>query len=109
MAEHDGSPEWGLVCAMDCGFQGFRAQIKAEDEGFSPRGTPGGDDYRKVAHDGKASALVLSNGGKELQGMQSIGSSSNGCGSTSASSSGSHRGPKHRLVAALCVGAVARV
>jgi hypothetical protein len=63
----------------------------------------------KLAHDGKASTLVLGNDRRELQGVESIGSSSNGCGITSASSSGSHHGPKHRRVVALCVGAAARV
>jgi hypothetical protein len=96
MAERGGSPEWGLACAMVYGFQWFQAQIKALDEGFSPRGTPGGDDHRKVAHDGKASALVLSNGGRELQGVEWTESSSNGCSTASASSSSYHRGPKHR-------------
>jgi hypothetical protein len=85
MAEHGGSPDWGLACAMVYGFQRFQAQIKAEDKGFSPRGTPGGSDHRKVARDGKASALVLGNGGRELQGAELTGSSSNGCGTVSAS------------------------
>jgi hypothetical protein len=54
-----------------------------------------------VACDCKDSALVLGNGRRELQGLESTGSSPNGCGKASASSSGSHRGPKHRRVAAL--------
>jgi hypothetical protein len=37
MAEHLGSPEWGLVCATVYDFQWFQALIKAEVEGFSPR------------------------------------------------------------------------
>jgi hypothetical protein len=104
-----GSSEWGVVCTMVYGFQQFWAQMKAEDAGFSPTGTPGGGDHRKVACDGKALALVLDNGGWELQGVESTGSSSNRCGIVSASSSGSHHGPKHRRVAALCVGAATRV
>jgi hypothetical protein len=109
MAEHDGLPEWGLAFTMVYGFQRFRAQIKAEDEGFSLRGTPGGGDHRKVAHDGKASALVLNNGGRELQGAELTGSSSNGCNTASASLSGSRHGPKHLRVVALCMGPVASV
>jgi hypothetical protein len=62
-----------------------------------------------VACDCKDSALVLGNGRRELQGLESTGSSPNGCGKASASSSGSHCGPKHRRVAALCVGVAARV
>jgi hypothetical protein len=104
-----GSPEWGLACTMVYDFQWFIAQIKAEDEGFSPRSTPGGGDHRKVARDGKASALVLGNGGRELQEVESTRSSSNGCGTASASSSGNCRGPKHHRVEMLCVGAATRV
>jgi hypothetical protein len=62
-----------------------------------------------MACGGKDLALALGNGGRELQGAISIGSSPNGSGTASASSSGSHRGPKHCREAALCVGAVARV
>jgi hypothetical protein len=76
MAKRGGSPEWGLVCTMVYGLQRFRAQIKAEDKGFSPRGTPDGGNHQKVACDGKALALVLSNGGRELQGAESNRSSS---------------------------------
>jgi hypothetical protein len=94
---------------MVCGFQQFWAQMKAEDEGFSPRVTPGGGDHRKVAFDGNALALVLDNGGWVLQGVESTGSSSNRCGIVSASSSGSRHGPKHRRVVALCMGATTRV
>jgi hypothetical protein len=62
-----------------------------------------------VACDSKDSTLVLGNGGRELQGVESTGSSPNGCGIVLASSSGSHRGLKHRREVALCVGAAARV
>jgi hypothetical protein len=83
--------------------------MKAEVEGFSPRGSLGSDDHRKVACDGNDSALVQDNGRRELRGAESTRSSPNGCGPASASSSGNHRGPKHRREAALCVGAAARV
>jgi hypothetical protein len=94
---------------MAFGFGQFWAQIKAGVEGSSPRGFLANGDHRKKACSGKDSALALDNGGRELQGAVSTGSSPNGCGTASASSSGSRRGPKHRREAALCVGAVARV
>jgi hypothetical protein len=109
MVEHGGSPEWGLVCAMAYGFQQFRAQIKAGVEGSSPRGIPCNVGHWKVACGSEDSALALSIGGRELQGVVSTGSSPNGCGTASASSSGSHHGPKHCQEAALCVGVAARV
>jgi hypothetical protein len=62
-----------------------------------------------MACDGKDSAVALGNSGRELQGAISTGSSPNGCGTASASSLGSHHGPKHRQEAVLCVGAAARV
>jgi hypothetical protein len=62
-----------------------------------------------VACGGKDSTLALSNGGRDLQRPVSTRSSPNECGTASASSSGSHRGPKHHREAKLCVGAVARV
>jgi hypothetical protein len=96
-----GSLEWGLACTMVYGFHRFQAQIKVEDEGFSPRGTTGGGGHRKVVRDGKTSTPILGDGGRELQGPESTGSSSNGCGTASACSSGSHRGTKHRRVVAL--------
>jgi hypothetical protein len=74
MAECGGSPERGLACATAFGANG---------------------DHRKKACSGKDSALVLSNGGRELQGAISTGFSPNGCGTASASSLGSRRGPKH--------------
>jgi hypothetical protein len=52
VAERGGSSERGLACAMVYGFQRFRAQIKAEDEGFSPRGTTGGSGHREITRDG---------------------------------------------------------
>jgi hypothetical protein len=78
-------------------------------EGSSPRGFSANGDHQKKACGGKDSALALGNGGWELQGAVSTSSSPNGCGTASASSSGSHRGPKHRREAALRVGAAARV
>jgi hypothetical protein len=96
MAERGGSLKWGLACATACGFQRFRARIKAGVEGFSPRGIPGSGGHRKVACDGKDYALVLSKGGRELQGAESTRSLPTGCGTASASSLGSRRGPKHR-------------
>jgi hypothetical protein len=62
-----------------------------------------------VACGGKDTTLVLGNGKKDLQGAESIGSSPNGCGTASTSSTGSRRGPKHHQEAALCMGPVARV
>jgi hypothetical protein len=62
-----------------------------------------------VACDSKDSAPILSHGGRELQGVESTGPSPNGWGTASASSSGSHRGPKYCRVAALCVGVAAKV
>jgi hypothetical protein len=109
MAECGGSPERGLACATAFGFGQFRAQIKAGVEGSSPRGFSPNGDHRKKVCGSKDSALALGNGGRELQGVVSTGSSPNRCGTMSASSSGSHRGPKHRQEAALCVGAAARV
>jgi hypothetical protein len=109
MAECGGSPEWGLACATAFGFGQFRAQIKVGVEGSSPRGFLKNGDHRKKACGGKDSSLALGNGGRELQGAISTSSSPNGSGTMSASSSGSHRGPKHHREAALCVGAVARV
>jgi hypothetical protein len=108
MAERGGSLGWGLACTTAYDFGWFRAQIKAGVEGSSPRGTPGNGAHRKLASGGMDFALALGNGGRELQGAVSIGSSPNGCGTASASSSGSHRGPKHCREAALCVGAMAR-
>jgi hypothetical protein len=70
-----GSLEWGLACAMVYGFQRFQAQIKVKDEGFSPRGTMGGGGHQKVVRDCKTSALILSDGGRELQGADLTGSS----------------------------------
>jgi hypothetical protein len=46
MVERGGSLEWGLACTMVYGFQRFRAQIKAEVKGFSPRGILDGGDHR---------------------------------------------------------------
>jgi hypothetical protein len=109
MAECGGSPERGLACATAFGFGQFRAQIKAGVEGSSPRGFPANGDHRKKACGGKDLALALGNGGRELQGAVSTGSSPNGCDTVSASSSGSHRGPNHRREVALCVGAATRV
>jgi hypothetical protein len=109
MAEHGGSPEWGLACATAFDFGRFRAQIKTGVEGSSPRGFSANGGHWKMACGGKDSTLALSNGRRELQGAISTGSSPNGCDIASASSSGSHRGPKHRREAALCVGAAARV
>jgi hypothetical protein len=109
MAECGGSPERGLACATAFGFGQFPAQIKAGVEGSSPRGFPTNGDHRKKACSGKDSTLSLGNGGRELQGAISTGSSPNGCGTVSASSSGSRRGPKHRREATLCVGVAARV
>jgi hypothetical protein len=105
MAKRGGSLEWGLACAMVYGFQRFQTQIKAEVEGFSPRGIPGGDSHWKVVCNGKDSTLVLGNGGRELHGAESTGSSPNRCGTAS----GSQCGAKHRREVALCVGAAARV
>jgi hypothetical protein len=109
MAECGGSPEQGLACATAFGFGQFRAQIKAGVEGSSPRGFPANGDHQKMACSSKDSALALGNGGRELQGAVSTGSSPNGCNTASASSSGSRHGPKHRREVALCVGAAARV
>jgi hypothetical protein len=62
----------------------------------------------KTACNGNTSAPILDDDGRELQGAKQTGSSSNGCGTASASSSCSHRGPKHHRVAALCAEAAAR-
>jgi hypothetical protein len=77
--------------------------------GISPRrvSTSGGE--RRMACDGRTSALILDDGGRELQGAESTGSSSNGCDTAPANSSCSCRGPKHHRVATLCAEAVARV
>jgi hypothetical protein len=95
MAERSGSPEQGLACATAFGFGQFRAQIKAGVEGSSPRGFPANGGHRKMACGDKDPALALDNGGRELQGAVSTSSSPNGCGTASASSSGSRRCPKH--------------
>jgi hypothetical protein len=104
-----GSPERGLVCATAFSFGRFQAQIKAGVEGSSPRGFPANADHRKMVCGGKDLAPVLGNGGRELQVAVSTRSSPNGCGTMSESSLCSHRAPKHRREAALCVGAAARV
>jgi hypothetical protein len=93
MAERSGSLERGLTCATTFVFGRFRAQIKAGVKGTSPRGFPANGGHRKMACGGKDSALALSNGGRELQGVVSTGSSLNGCGTASASWSGSRHGP----------------
>jgi hypothetical protein len=95
MAERRGSPEWGLACTMAISFGWFRAQIKAGVEESSPRGFSANYGQRKMACGGKESAHAFSNGGRELHGAVSTGSSPNRCGTASASSSGSLRGPKH--------------
>jgi hypothetical protein len=96
MAERSGSPEQGLVCATAFGFGQFRAQIKAGVEGSSPRGFSANGGHRKMVCSDKDPALALDNGGRELQGAISTGSSPNRCGTASASSSGSRRCPKQR-------------
>jgi hypothetical protein len=101
MAERGGSLEWRLVCATTYSFRRFWAQIKAGVEGSSPRGILDNGGHQKMACGSKGSALGLSNDGREPQGAVSTGSSPNGCSTTSASSSGSHRGPKHRREAGL--------
>jgi hypothetical protein len=59
MTERGGSPEWALACATVYGFQRFRAQIKAEVEGFSPRGIPQHVVAAQVVHDGRTEAHPL--------------------------------------------------
>jgi hypothetical protein len=63
--------------------------------GISPGKVSASGGERKTACNIKALALVLDDDGRELQGVQSIGSSLNGRGTASASSSYSHHGPKH--------------
>jgi hypothetical protein len=68
---------------------GFRQGLFLRDRsgvGISPRKVSASGGERKMVCDGKASALVLDDGGRELQGVESIGSSSNECGTVSASS-----------------------
>jgi hypothetical protein len=77
--------------------------------GISPGRVSASGGERKVACDGKTLAPILSDDGRELQGAESIESSSNRCGMTSTSSLCSRHGPKHCQVVALCVEAAAGV
>jgi hypothetical protein len=87
MSVRSSSPECLPSRAMEDGFwQGLFLRDHS-GVGISPGkvSTSGGE--RKMACDGKASALVLDDDGRELQGVESTGSLSNGCGTASASSS----------------------
>jgi hypothetical protein len=55
--------------------------------GISPRKVSASGGERKTSYNGKALALVLDDGGRELQGVESTRSSSNGHDTASASSS----------------------
>jgi hypothetical protein len=85
MAVRSSSPECLPSQAMEVGFwQGLFLRDRS-GVGISLGKVSASGDERKMVCSGKASALVLDDGGRELQGVESTGSSSNGRGTVSAS------------------------
>jgi hypothetical protein len=87
MAVRSSSPECLPSRATEVGFRQGLFLWDRSGVGISPRKVSASGGERKTSYNGKALALVLDDGGRELQGVESTGSSSNGHDTASASSS----------------------
>jgi hypothetical protein len=95
VAGRSSSPECLPSRATEVSFQQGLFLRDRSGVGISPGrvSTSGGE--QKMACDDKTLALILDDDGRDLQGAESTGSSSNGCSMASASLLCSHHGPKH--------------